>query len=202
MTPPRVLCPQTPLELLQEFNDAIDYGVTPISYTCQVEANEERFFENNQLNLLLLRPKNIQENRLSSQDGKEYHIQDTGNNQLSTTKNDLPEDITFQLSIFSNKALTVTPIPSTGSFKTPVTEEEEPLNTKLVTNNLRKQSNMFTDKKPYIRESVIKHSSRLQYSLITNTIKRKFVPLDSNSDEEDKLKKSNRLNYETELMGT
>ena len=96
----------------------------------------------------------------------------------------------------------MTPIPSTGSFKTPVTEEEEPLNTKLVTNNLRKQSNMFTDKKPYIRESVIKHSSRLQYSLITNTIKRKFVPLDSNSDEEDKLKKSNRLNYETELMGT
>ena len=188
MTPPRVLCPQTPLELLQEFNDAIDYGVTPISYTCQVEANEERFFENNQLNLLLLRPKNIQENRLSSQDEKEHHIQDTGNNQLSTTKNDLPEDITFQLSIFSNKALTVTPIPSTGSFKTPVTEEEEPLNTKLVTNNLRKQSNMFTDKKPYIRESVIKHSSRLQYSLITNTIKRKFVPLDSNSDEEDKLK--------------
>ena len=187
MTPPRVLCPQTPLELLKEFNDAIDYGVPPISFTCQSEANEGRFFENDQFYLLLLRPENTRENRLSSQDGNEHQIQDIGNNHLSTPETDLPQHINFQISRLSTTALTVTPIPLLGSFKTPTTEEEVPPQTKLVTTSLKTPSNLFTDKKTYTRESVIKHYSRLQYPLITNSIKKKFVSLVDNSDEEDKI---------------
>ena len=114
VTTPKALCPQTPLELLKEFNDFIDYGVTPPSFICQSEVSKERFFETDQFNSLLLRPENTQENRLSSQDGKEHHTQDTGNNQPNITKNDLPQPITFPILIFLNTALTVTLIPSTG----------------------------------------------------------------------------------------